>query len=165
MQTCIIYMTKHGATKQASFHLAEKLPGDIQMIDLKDELNPTIDHFDNIIIGGSIYMGDIQKQLKHFVQENLPILLRKKIGLFLCAGHPDPKTINEQFQNAFPAALLHHACVKARFGYTYDFYKLNAIERIIVRKIVGIKESTFQLSTEKIEEFATQFKRKSAHKI
>ncbi|GGM27676.1 flavodoxin [Paraliobacillus quinghaiensis] len=165
MQTCIIYMTKHGATKQASFHLAKKLPGDIQMIDLKNEPCPNIEGFDNIIIGGSIYMGNIQKQLKQFLQENLPILLRKKVGLFLCAGHPDPKTINEQFQNAFPAALLHHACAKARFGYTYDFYKLNAIERMIVKKIVGIKQSTFQLSTEKIEEFATQFKRKSTHKV
>lgn len=157
MQTCIIYATKHGATRQAALHLAEKLSGDIQLFDLKKDPVVHLEDSDNIIIGGSIYMGNIQKDVKQFIKKNASLLLTKKIGLFICAGQDDPKIVQEQIENAFPKSLLDHATCKTSFGFIYDFSKLNGMERMIIKKIIGIKQSKSQLANDKIVEFATNF--------
>lgn len=157
MQTCIIYATKHGATKQAVLQLEEKLSGDIQLIDLKKDAVDQLEDTDNVIIGGSIYMGNIQKDVKQFIENNATLLLTKKIGLFICAGQEDPKVVHDQLHNAFPESLLDHATCKTSFGYIYDFSKLNMVERMIVKKVIGIKKSTSQLANDKIAEFASNF--------
>lgn len=67
MKTLIVYGTKHGTTEKCSKFLKDKLSGEVVIINIKKENMPDITTFNNIIIGGSIYMGQIQKEVKIFV--------------------------------------------------------------------------------------------------
>ena len=64
MKTIIVYSSKYGYTEDCVNSLAEKIDGEVSTFNIYTEKIPSIDEFDNIIIGGSIYMGQIQKKLK-----------------------------------------------------------------------------------------------------
>lgn len=67
MKTLIVYGTKHGTTEKCSKLLKDKLSGEVVIINIKKENMPDITAFNNIIIGGSVYMGQIQKEVKKFL--------------------------------------------------------------------------------------------------
>src|SRR5665648_937266 len=84
MKTLIIYASTYGYTKECVEKLKELIDGEVIITDIKKDDVPSSDEFDNIIIGGSIYMGQIHKKLKEYCTANLNLLLNKKIALFLC---------------------------------------------------------------------------------
>ena len=89
MKTLIAYASKHGTTKKAVEKLAEELIGDVVILNLEDKgaSNISIEDFARVIIGGSIYLGRIQKSVKKFCETNLEKLLKvNKLGLFICCG-------------------------------------------------------------------------------
>lgn len=98
-------------------------------------------------------MGRIQRKLTRFMNENLDVLLLKRVGLFLCAGHPDPVELEKEFNESFPEALVRHSLAKEIFGYEFDFSKMNFLEKIMIKKITGLKESHSALSNEKVSDF------------
>ncbi|WP_017756691.1 flavodoxin domain-containing protein [Calidifontibacillus oryziterrae] len=156
MNTIIIYASKHGTAKKSVERLEEKASASIHSFHVKVDKIPSLEGYDTVIIGGSIYLGKVQKELMKYTNDHLDELLTKKVGLFLCAGHPDEQQLGKELHDAFPEALLNHATVKEIFGHEFDLSKLNFIEKFIVKKIVGITESQFALSEEKIDNFAEQ---------
>jgi menaquinone-dependent protoporphyrinogen oxidase len=87
---------------------------------LKDKV-PGLSDYSTVIIGGSIYMRRVQKELKSYLETHLETLLSKKVGLFLYAGHPDQSVIAEEFNQAFPQSLIDQAVAKGVFGYERNF--------------------------------------------
>lgn len=156
MNTAIIYTTKHGAAEKAAESLKQQLPGSVELINLRKDSNPLLDPFETVILGGSIYMGQPQKELSRFIKGNLKLLLTKRVGLYLCAGQTDLKMLEQEMNSAFPAELQERALVKEVFGYEYDFSKLNFLEKLVVRKVVGKNQSEFALSAGKIQSFAEE---------
>ncbi|EPY6471102.1 flavodoxin domain-containing protein [Clostridium sporogenes] len=152
MKTLIIYGTKHGTTEKCSKFLKEKLLGDIVTINIKKENVPDINSFDNIIIGGSIYMGQIQKEVKNFCIENINILKEKRVGVFICGFNE--KDMEVQLNNAFPKELLTNAVAKECFGGEFIFKNMNFFERFIMKKISKIDKDTSKISEENINKFA-----------
>lgn len=114
----------------------------------------SVEGYDNIILGGSIYIGKIQKKLTSFINTNLPLLLEKKIGLFICAAEKDEVLKEKELITAFPPAIFDHAIAKEVFGFELDMDKLNFFEKLIMSKVKGLKTSIYELSEEKIYEFA-----------
>lgn len=158
MKAIIIFSTKHGSVEKAVLILKERLGWDIPAIDITKEAAPSLEDYDTVIIGGSIYIGNVQKELSNFLNDHLDILLEKRVGLFLCAGHPDPSELEKEMKRAFPEPLYTHAVVKEIFGYEFDFSKLNFLEKLTIKNVAHIKESQFALSEEKIDSFATLMK-------
>ncbi|MDF2947238.1 MAG: hypothetical protein K0S51_1917 [Bacillales bacterium] len=154
MKTIIIYATKQGSSEEAAQFLKNKLNGEVSLVNLLKGKVPPIKEFDTVIIGGSIYAGKIQKKLSAYVKENLPKILTKHVGLFICAAHFDPEVIKKELVASFPEELFNHAIAKDAFGYKIQREKLNFIEKAIVKKIMGIAENTNKLSVERIEDFA-----------
>ena len=154
MKTLIVYGTKYGCAAQAAEILQGKLAGAVTLADLARQKDPAPEGFDCVVLGGSIYMGRIQKTVQEYAARHLEALLQKKVGLFICAGRPEQDVLAKQMSDAFPAALLEHAAAKEFFGHIYDFSRLNFMDKMIVRKIVGLKESRFALSEAAIESFA-----------
>ena len=82
MKSIIIFSTKYGCAEKTAKMLQSKMKGDVRMVNIVKDKVPALDEFDAVILGGSIYMGRIQKELTAFISGNLPALLKKKVGLF-----------------------------------------------------------------------------------
>lgn len=154
MNTIIIYATKYGCAEKAARLLRAGLDGEVSLVNVMKEAVPALDPYDCVVLGGSIYMGKMQKQLKSYVSDKLPLLLKKRVGLFICAGLPQPEARKAELEGSFPPELYKHAICKEVFGHEMDYERMSFLDRTIMRAVTGSKESSFSLSEEKIEDFA-----------
>lgn len=155
MKTLIIYDSNHGTTEKVARLISKKLDeGSCQLIKLKKNPKVNFADFDRIIIGGSIHAGTIQGSVKSFCNKNLPILLHKKVALFMC-GMNKPELENE-FVEAFPLELRLHAVANIIVGGEYILERMNFIERLIIKKIAKVDESSSHLNYEKIDELIAE---------
>ena len=160
MRTLIAYASKHGTTKKAVEKLAEELTGDIVILNLEDKSasKTRIEDFDRIIIGGSIYIGKIQKSVRKFCESNQEKLLNvEKLGLFICCGSEEKDM--EQLANSFPDKLIEKAQFKGYFGYEYDLKKVGFIQRTMLKKAAGVEESESNIKYDNISKFAEEVER------
>jgi menaquinone-dependent protoporphyrinogen oxidase len=157
MKTAIIYSTTHGTTEKVSQMMQEQLGVEsTRLFNLKKNKKPDLGQFDQVIIGGSIHAGMIQKSVKDFCKAHMVELLDKRLGLFLCGmNEPEYQT---QMEKAFPEILRKHATAKDTMGGEFLFDKMNFFQRLIVQKISGIKSSMSRINTEKIIMFASNFR-------
>ena len=156
MKTLIVYSSKYGGTTKAISKLKEYLKGDIKSFNLNSEnLDVKLDNYDNIIIGSSIYAGKINKKVDNFCNDNLSVILQKRVGLFICCGNEDKafKQLEESFNNK----ILNQSIIKGYFGYEYNFDKMNFVFKMIVKKLSGVKKSRSVIRENNIEKFAYKF--------
>jgi menaquinone-dependent protoporphyrinogen oxidase len=152
MKTGIFYATTHGCTEKCALKLQAGLSGEIKIFNIKKNPKLQIDTYDTILIGGSIHAGRIQKSIQKFCEKHLNVLLKKKIGLFVCCMEKGEKA-EEQLKNSFPPELLDHAKAKGCFGGAFDFDKMNFIEKAIIKKVANIDHSISSISEESIQKF------------
>ena len=138
MKTLIIYGSKHGVTEKCSEILKDKLNGEVVLVNIKEDKIPDLDSFNNVVIGGSIYIGKIQKEISEFCSKNTNILKSKKIGIFVCCMSEGEKAIS-QLNGCLPKELISGAIAKEHFGGGFTFSKMNFFERFII-KMVSKKE-------------------------
>ncbi len=62
MKTLIVFSTKYGCTEKCVDILKSQIQGEVHISLVKD-IRVDLNNFDNIIVGGSVYMGKIQKEL------------------------------------------------------------------------------------------------------
>jgi menaquinone-dependent protoporphyrinogen oxidase len=153
MKTLILFSTKYGSVEKTARLLAGKLEGDTVIRNI-NEGPPELDGYDNIIFGGSIYVGKIQNELKFFISDNLDTLLAKNVGLFVNAGEPDELEMKKQLDNSFPRELLDKAVAVGVFGHAVDLTKVTLIEKILLRLLKGVKASYEQFYEDRIAQFA-----------
>ena len=155
-KTIILYQSRYGTTEKAAKLLAEKLYDEVEIINLKNNKNPSIDEYSNIIIGGSIRAAMIQSGIKKYIEKNMPVLLTKKVGLFLCCMEEGEKA-EKQFQESFPEELRTKALVTGFFGGEFDFERMNFLEKSIIKKVSGVTEPLCNIKHQAIEDFAAGF--------
>lgn len=140
MKTLIVYATKYGCTKGCAEILKSYLNGEVNIVSAKtNKIN--LAEYDAILIGGSVYMGKIQKEITHFCNRNLKQLLRKKIGLFACCYTPNGT--EGFFETLFPLELLNHASYVTSVGGKMDYENMNFFYRKLfqsLKKIDGFNE-------------------------
>src|SRR6056297_3514856 len=127
MKTLIVYASKHGSAEKAANKLYQNLGDDKEIVNIQENSKPFIDNFDTVVIGGSIYGGNIQKEIQKFINDNLNTLLDKRIGLYLCCGIE--KDFEKQLENSISEKLLAHTAVVGYFGYEYNIDKMNLLEK------------------------------------
>ncbi|NPV82419.1 MAG: flavodoxin [Candidatus Aminicenantes bacterium] len=152
----IAYATKYGTTARAVAIIKDTL-GEAVICNLKKDRCPDLENFDWIVIGGSIYAGRVQKEVKKFCQKNLDLLRQKKVGLFICCMY-DGQKAEEQFQEAFPEELRQSARARAIFGGELSFEKMNFLEKLVIKKFIGVKESVSRFRPEEMVEFARKLR-------
>ena len=153
MKKIILYTTKYGSVEKAASMLKNMLGDDTVMVNLMKEKAPGLGEFTTVILGGSIYVGKVQKELSEYISKNLPELLKKRVGLFICAAQ-EPEVIKQELENAFPAELYQQAIAKEHLGYEFDFKKMSFMDKTITKMIAKTKESRFEISQAAITEFA-----------
>ena len=159
MKTMIIYMSNHGYTESVSRELARKLNGEVSLCNLKEVKNPDFESFDRVIIGGSIYAGQIQKKLRRFCEDNLEKFSHKEVGLFICCMYEGEEAFR-QLNDAFPEKLHQYSKAEAILGGQFNFEKMNFLEKVIVEKVIKVDRiDTNQTDYQGIEKFAKRMDR------
>ena len=153
MKTLITYSTSHGCTERTAVELKKILGGEVQLENLKNNSSLNLDDYDRVIIGGSIHAGQIQKRVKDFCAKNLDKLKTKELGLFICCME-EGENAQKQLLNAFPEVLHEVAKSTAVFGGAFDFGKLNFLERLVVKKVAKVRESTSKVDHQAIHTFS-----------
>ncbi|MFA9378957.1 MAG: flavodoxin domain-containing protein [Lachnotalea sp.] len=157
MKSIIIYATRYGTTAEVAKRIQKELGDNCTIVNIITENVPSLDTFDNLILGGSIYIGKVQKKLTLFVMANLKQLLTKKVGLYLCAGAQMQEELDKELLAAFPQELLDHAIIKGLLGCAYTFEKMRFFDRLIMKKIIGNTVSTAKYYDDRIASFAQIF--------
>jgi len=161
MKNLIIYSTKYGTSKEVSEKLKDKIKGETDIIDLKSNKIANLNVYENIIIGGSIYAGMIQKEMTKFINKNLDNLLSKRLFLFICAGSlGNEERDKEQLKGVFLEDLYNHATFKSNLGFRIDFNKMNPLERLVIKKLKGVKENITSISENNIDAMAQKINNK-----
>jgi len=152
MKTLIAYSTTLGCTEQCASKLKEDLGDDVEMVRISRRRRYNLDDYTNIIIGGSIHEGMIQRSVFKFCENNLDILLKKHVGLFVCCMDPDANE-QELIQQAFPDKLVENALASGFFGGELNIKKMNLLQKIMTRKAARLKKEP-DIDFQKILEFA-----------
>ncbi len=157
MKTAVIFASSHGTTEKVAKQIQHGLGADrAQLINLKATKTIDLSLFDILIIGGSIHAGQMQGKVKRFCKKNLVDLLQKRVGLFM-VGMNEPE-FETQFNNAFPELLRKHAVTSKCLAGEFLFEKMNFIERLIVKKVSGIKKDVSKIDEEKIAEWIEEIR-------
>jgi menaquinone-dependent protoporphyrinogen oxidase len=133
--------------------LVDKLQGEVELHNLKKTRDIDLSRYNKIVIGGSIYIGKIQKEVTEFSSSNLNALKEKKIGLFIC-GMQEEEVVEKELKDSFPDELYSSAVAKEVFGGEFIFKKMNFFERLIIKKVSKIDKDVSTVSEEKITRFA-----------
>ncbi len=152
MKTLIVYGTKHGFTRKCVVRLSEKLHGNVVIFNLKEDKGIVISDYDNVIIGGPIYMGQIIKQVKQFCLNNLEALNKKRIGLFVC-GMSNSEKITLELNQYFPQELTNNVTI-GTFGGAFVFKNMNFFERLIIKLVSKTNKDMSNYKEKDIDEFA-----------
>lgn len=161
MKTAIIFKTKHGTTEKVAYMLAKDLSSDgseVRVIDLAKTRQPHLVSYERIIIGGSIHVGKIQREIRTFCERHTDVLRTKKLGLYICCMETDDQKRQKEFEDAFPENLKKHASAKAIMGGEFLLEKMNFIERLVVRKVAHTRESVHDIDIEAVEKFLKEIK-------
>lgn len=153
MKTLIAYATKYGCTERCAAALSEKISGDVELCNLKGVKAVDLSQYDRVIVGGSVYMGKIQKEVKEFCSKNLSRLTDKKTGLFICCMG-EGEVAETELNSSFPQELLSNAVAKEYFGGEFILTKMNALDRLIVKKVSKTDKDISNILEDNINRFA-----------
>jgi menaquinone-dependent protoporphyrinogen oxidase len=157
MSTLIAYGTKYGCAEKCAIELSKELNDKVDIVNLKENNNIDLAKYDNVIIGGSAYIGKIQKEVTEFITLNVNELMKKEIGLFIC-GMQEGDLIEKEIADNFPVELLKKAKSVKHFGGEFTFKKMNFMEKTIVKKIVKITSDKSDINHDNIKGLAIELK-------
>lgn len=154
MKTAIIYASTYGSTQKVAEVLHSSIK-DSDIFNVKKE-NPNISSYDSVILGSSIYIGQIDKQLKNFVQKNMETLKLKKLGIFFCCGFEE--NLQTYLEANFEKDLVKDAIVMTMGG-EMDVSKMSFAHKMITRMVQKSeqgKNRNVELHLGKVDEFVAQ---------
>lgn len=167
MKILILYASKYGCTEDCTNYLKDKIKDnlkdkliqEVKTINLKSAEPVDLQHYDWVIIGGPIYIGKIQKEVKLFCEQNLQILLTKNIVLFMCCTTPDQES--EFFSKNFPASLRKHAEKTVNMGGELRQHKMGFFDKKLTAMVSKLEPKKNEILYKNIDELADFLNKKS----
>ena len=159
MKTLIAYASRTGASEKCARMLAERIP-DSTLCDLCRE-KPDPNAYEQVIVGGGVRMGALHVDARQYLDGCKPVLLKKRLGLYLCAGFAEKA--GEIFANNVDPELRAHAVACECFGGEIDMSKLRGFNRLITKmalrsfKDAEGRAAMPRLLPERVEAFAAKF--------
>ena len=158
MNTLVLFSSKYGTTEKCVRQLATEIKGVVDIVNIKTDSIKPLDSYDNILIGGSIYVGTLNKDIKKQIEENAELLKSKNIGLFLCCQDKQ-KALAEFMTLNFPAWIIEKSFVRAHLGHEIKLEAMNFFERNLLKHVMKVKESYSQIDNEAISSLAKEINR------
>lgn len=134
MRTLIIYSSKYGAAKEVAEQIKLGLEGMCDLMSIRQEQEIDLGKYDRVLLGTSVYAGQIGKEIKAFAEVHKDELLEKKVGIFfvcLMKGQVD-----RYLKDNFSEELVDHFYTVEECGGTLNVPKMNFAERMITRMVV-----------------------------
>lgn len=153
MNTLIAYASKNGCTQSCAEKLAKRLEGKVELHDLKSGKAVNLSDYDKVIVGGSVYVGKVQKEASDFCTQNMEALKNKKLGLFIC-GMQSEENLAMELNAAYPQELMANAVARECFGGEFIMKKLGFMEKAIVKVVAKTNQDTSNIREDIIEGFA-----------
>jgi menaquinone-dependent protoporphyrinogen oxidase len=153
MNTLIAYGTKYGCAQKCAIELAKEFDGTVDLVNLKERGNVDLSGYDRVIIGGSAYIGKIQKEVTEFISANMNEILKKEVGLFIC-GMQEGDMIEKEIAENFPSELISKAKSVMNFGGEFNFKKMNFMEKAIIKKISKVSSDKSDIYHDNIKKLA-----------
>ncbi|MHC1747229.1 MAG: flavodoxin domain-containing protein [Cellulosilyticaceae bacterium] len=144
MKTLIVYGSKYGATKVCAERIANLLKGEVEILNLAENQPTDLAKYDKVLMGSSVYAGQLQKEVKSFYDNNKEVLKGKKIGMFLCCLND--KLLNEYIDGALGEAFRKELIAQVGCGGALNFNKMNFFERFVTKKIAKSMQNKGELS-------------------
>lgn len=82
MCTLIAYGSNNGITKNLAVSLAEKLDSEVDVKNTKYNSSFYLDKYENILIGINLVNGEVSKEIRKFIENNIDEFRFKKLGVF-----------------------------------------------------------------------------------
>lgn len=133
MRNLIVYGTTYGFTEKCALELSKKLISRTDCYDANKIESLDLSLYNAVIIGSSIYVGQINKNVKNFVERNAGILKNKALAFFLCCGFVD--NLQKNLELNYPKELLEKAVSKECFGGLMDLSKMKFMHKIITKMV------------------------------
>lgn len=135
MKILVIYATKTGTVNKCLDELEKYLPqGDFTYVNIaKEECKYDLGDFDCVILGSSIRMNKIHKNLCAYINENEDEICKTKHALFLCLGFTD--LFDEYVIKNFPESVRDSAFAISCFGGEMDISKQKGIDKLLMKMV------------------------------
>lgn len=146
MKTVILYESKYGSTQKCATYIKDK--HDIQDIKKISDFNGNISDYERIIIGTPVYIGQINKKVKAFIELNQDILFAKEVIIFICAMNDE--NYEQMLTLNFSEDMINHARI-IHVGGAYDFDKLGFLNKFIVKKIAKVNHSIENIKYDQLD--------------
>ena len=159
MKIAILFGTKYGTTEKVSELILQSITNhnkediesfDVGIINLKEKKDINLD-FDVFIIGSSVYMGGIRKEVKNFIKKYKDTLIEKHLALFICGVNEDEGI--KQINKIFPPEIVDHCIATAFLGGELKLDKMNFVDKKIAQLIIKGAKKEFEIDNESIDEF------------
>lgn len=155
MKTVVIYASKHGTTGLVAEKIKNLMVDDeVVLLNLDRQDRIELCHFERIIIGSPLYAGAPLPVVRKFIEQNLLVLLKKEVGIFVCCMFFDKA--EQQIIKGFPELLRNHARSIKNMGGEFRFEEMNCIERLVVKKISGAAGSVSEINVRNIDLFVRE---------
>ncbi|CCK98017.1 TPA: flavodoxin [Clostridioides difficile] len=151
MNTIIIYSSKYGCTKDCANILKNKLSDNITIVDINNNNKIELSKFDKIIIGSSIYAGSVSKKIRLLCNDNLELLNKKQVGIFLCCGFSEEA--DKYLKSNFPSSLLESANAIGIFGGETRLEEMKFLDKLIMKAVSKGNYDSFRISQDNIDNF------------
>ncbi|MDF9824315.1 menaquinone-dependent protoporphyrinogen oxidase [Breznakia sp. PF5-3] len=132
MKTLILYGSKHGCTEDVANTLAKQLNRPVEVKNIEDA-NVDLSSYYNIVLGSSIYAGQMNKKLKKYIKEHEAELKEKAVSVFLCRGQADDqfdKVLKENLPEIYDSIKY-----KGDFGGEFRKDRMGFMEKKLINMI------------------------------
>lgn len=137
MKTLIVYATKYGCTAKCAEILKSYIGTGVDIVSANGG-RPNLENYDAVIIGGSVYVGKLQKSITRFCRRNRKVLLNKKLALFAsCYTSNDSK---EFLETLYPTQFVDHAVCATTVGGEMDYKKMSFVYKKIFKSLQNIQD-------------------------
>ncbi len=155
MKTLIVYGSTYGYAEDCARQLAALLPGPCEVVTADAAARLPLEGYETVVVGGSIYMGDVQKAVSAFCRDRQQELLQKRLGLFLCSGIPE--NFPQHLSAAFPEPLRQAAVAVANFGGRLEPARMGLMHRMVTKMMLAAAAKEGRPPVEALPEALTAF--------
>lgn len=149
MKTLIVYGTKYGTTEKAANILKERIPGQVDVVNLRENSQPSIQDYDVILVGSAVYGGGVRKEVRRFFDHRKDELFKKPFGLFLAAGNT--LEVKRNYVVYVGKDVFDQAGIREHIGFGFDFNKMNFFEKVITKKVAKVNKNIESINHQGIE--------------
>lgn len=158
MKTIIIYDTVHGTTELVALEMKKKIKDEVTLVNFENYVGDIkLDYYDNIIIGSGIYVGNISKKIRRFIDKNYSDIVKKNYGVYICSRE-EGEAAKKIMANNFEITFLQNAFCTAHLGHGIVLKKLKFFQRLLFKLFFKIKEDYTTINKSDIDHFVNMLK-------